>query len=73
MDEKLIRFVDHARDKGMDHATIRHLLLSAGWKEKDVAEVFRTRDLELPIPEPTGVGSARDALFHLLTLTALHT
>jgi len=33
MDEKLIRFVDHARDKGMDHATIRHLLLSAGWKE----------------------------------------
>lgn len=73
MDEKLIRFVDHARDKGMDHATIRHLLLSAGWKEKDVAEVFRTRDLELPIPEPTGVGSDRDAFFHLLAFTTLHT
>lgn len=73
MDEKLIRFVDHARDKGMDPATIRHLLLSAGWKEKDIAEVFCTRDLELPIPEPTGVGSARDAFFHLLTFTALYT
>ncbi len=73
MDEELIRFVDHARDKGMDHATIRHLLLSAGWREKDVAEVFCTRDLELLIPEPTGFGSARDAFFHLLTFTALYT
>ena len=59
MDEKLIRFVDHAKDKGMDLATIRQLLLSAGWKEKDIAEVFCTRDLELPIPEPTLVGPAR--------------
>jgi hypothetical protein len=89
MDEKLIRFVDHARDKGMDHATIRRLLLSAGWKEKDVAEVFCARDLELPIPEPAGVGSARargvrrpgspwprrarDAFLHLLTFGALFT
>ena len=73
MDEQLIRFVDHARDKGMDLATIRQLLLSNGWKEKDIAEVFCTRDLELAIPEPTGVGSARDAFFHLLTFTALYT
>jgi hypothetical protein len=89
MDEKLTRFVDHARDKGMDHVTIRHLLLSAGWKDKDIAEVFCTRELELPIPEPTGVvaprargmrrtGSvwprrARDAFFHLLAFGALYT
>ncbi len=88
MDEKLIQFVDHARDKGMGHTTIRRLLLSAGWKEKDVAEVFCTRDLELPIPVPTGVvaprapaarrqGSvwprrARDAFLHLLTFGALY-
>jgi hypothetical protein len=89
MDEKLIRFVDHARDKGMDHATIRRLLLSAGWGDKDIAEVFCTRDLELPIPEPAAVGSApaggvrrtgsvwprraRDAFLHLLTFGALFT
>jgi hypothetical protein len=89
MDEELIRFVDHARNKGMDHATIRRLLLSAGWKDKDVAEVFCTRELELPIPEPAGVGSvpargvrrtgsvwprrARDAFLHLLTFGALFT
>lgn len=73
MDKKLIRFVDHARDRGMDHATVRHVLLSAGWKEKDIADVVCARDLELPIPEPMGVGSARDAFFHLLTFTALYT
>ncbi len=87
MNEELIRFVDHAMDKGMDHATIRQVLLSAGWKEKDVAEVFCTRDLELPIPKPTVVCSvrargrpgsvwprrARDAFFHLLTFGALYT
>ena len=85
MDEKLIRFVDHARDKGMDHATIRQLLLSAGWKDKDIAEVFCTRDLELPIPEPAGAGSARarslrrpgvrkarDAFLHLLVFGSLY-
>lgn len=73
MDEKLIQFVDHARDKGMDHLTIRHLLSSTGWKEKDIAEAICSRDLELPIPEPTGVGTARDAFFHLLAYTALYT
>lgn len=54
MDEKLLEFIDHARAKGMDHATICQLLLSAGWKEKDVAEAFCSRELELPLPEPRG-------------------
>ena len=86
MDEKLIEFVDHARDKGMDHSTIRQLLLSGGWKEKDIAEVFCIRDLELPIPEPAELGfapgqhrpgkqrprKARDAFFHLLMYGALY-
>ncbi len=89
MDEKLIQFVDHARDKGLDHATIRQLLLSAGWKDKDVAEVFCIRDLELPIPKPAGGGfaparggqptgsiwprRARDGFLHLLTFGSLFT
>lgn len=73
MDEKLIQFVDHARSKDLDHATIRQLLLSAGWKDKDIAEVFCARDLEVAIPQPAGAGTARDAFFHLLTFTALYT
>lgn len=87
MDEKLVQFIDHARDKGLDHATIRQLLTSAGWKDKDIAQVFCTRDLELPIPAPPRVvppatvrprrkGSiwpqrARDGFLHLLTYGAL--
>ena len=85
MDERLQRFVDHAREKGMDHATIRQLLVSAGWKDRDVGDVFCTRDLELPIPTPATVSAvrararpgsvwprrARDAFFHLITFGAL--
>ncbi len=84
VDEKLTQFVDHARDKGMDHATIRQLLLSAGWKDRDVAEVFCARDLELPIPQPSAAGlaparrrpttprKARDACLHLLMFGSLY-
>ncbi len=72
MDEKLVRFVDHAREKGMDHSTIRRLLVSAGWKDKDLAEVFCTRQLELPIPEPARAVPARGFL-NLLAFGALHT
>ena len=73
MNEELSQFVDHSRERGLDHATIRHVLLSAGWREKDIAEVFCARELDLPIPKPTGVGTARDAFFHLLAFTALYT
>ena len=89
MNEELTRFVDHAIDKGMDHATIRQLLLSAGWKDKQIAEIFCVRDLELPIPQAPVVDSprprsgqrkgsiwprrARDGFLHLLTFGALYT
>jgi hypothetical protein len=31
MSGALFEFIRHARQKGMDHATIRVILLSAGW------------------------------------------
>lgn len=85
MDDKLAPFVDHAREKGLDHATIRQLLLSAGWKDRDIAAAFCTRDLEMPIPAPPGLGpvhtrsprpaavprKARDAFLHILTFGSL--
>ena len=87
MDEQLNQFVDHAVDKGLDRATIRQMLLSAGWKEQAIAEVFCTRELELPIPKPpvdTAIRPrtrsesvwprrARDACLHLLAFGALYT
>jgi len=72
MHENLLRFIEHARQKGMDHATIFLLLRSSGWKEKEIAEAFAARELTIPIPERAGVGSARDAFFHLLAFTALY-
>ena len=72
MPENLSRFIDHAREKGMDLATISLLLRSSGWKDWEIAEAFAARELAMPLPERAGVGSARDAFLHLLAFTALY-
>ena len=72
MDDKLKAFIAHARGKGMDSATIRILLLSAGWREKEIAAGIAAESLDLPVPEPLSAGSARDAFLYLLTFTALY-
>jgi hypothetical protein len=72
MPEKLSRFIEHARQKGMDLPTLTLLLRSSGWKDKEIAEAIAARELSLPIPERAGVGSARDVFFHLLAFTALY-
>lgn len=72
MDQKLNAFIAHARGKGMDHATIRMLLLSAGWKEKEIATALAAEGLDMPVPEPPGAGGARDAFLYLLSFTALY-
>ncbi len=71
--KQLKDFIAHARKKGMDHSTIRMLLLSAGWKEKDIAEAMTEESLDMPIPLPTDGGGARDAFFHLLAFVSLYT
>jgi hypothetical protein len=72
MNESLARFIDHARQKDMDHATVFLLLRPFGWKEREIAEVLAARELAVPVPERAGVGSPRDAFFHLLAFTALY-
>jgi len=57
----------------MDHATIRTLLLSAGWREKEVVQALVDQELEMQVPIPPDAGSARDAFFHLLAFSALYT
>ena len=71
MHEDLTRFIDHARQKGLDNATVLFMLRSAGWKEREVAEALAARELEMRIPERVGLGSPRDAFLHLLAFTAL--
>ncbi len=73
MDNNLKSFIEHARKKGMDHQTIRMLLLSNGWKEKDVAHALTEQALDMPVPMPPDGGGAREAFFHLLTFVGLYT
>lgn len=68
----LQKFIAHAREKGMDHATIRMLLLSSGWKEREIAEALTSQSLDIPVPVPPDVGGARDAFFHLLSFSSLY-
>jgi hypothetical protein len=72
MAEGLLRFVEHARQQGLDHATIALLLRSSGWKDREIAAAIAAGELSMPIPERAGLGSARDAFFHLLAFTALY-
>jgi hypothetical protein len=72
MHENLLRFIEHAQQKGMDHTTIFLLLRSTGWKDKEIAEALAVHELTLPIPERAGIGSARDAFLHLVAFTALY-
>ena len=72
MSSDLAAFLEHARSKGMDHGTIRMLLLSAGWKEKDVARALAEHALDLPVPAPPDSGGARDAFLYLSAFAALY-
>jgi len=72
MDARLQEFIAHARSKGMDHATIRLLLLSAGWKEREIVGAMAVEGLDLPVPEPRGGGGARDAFLYLLAFASLY-
>ena len=65
-------FVEHARSCGMEYGAIRHLLLSAGWKEKEIATVFAAETLQMPIPLAHGKGGAREAFYHLSAFTCLY-
>jgi len=72
MDERLSRFIDEAVQKGVDRPTVFLMLRSSGWKEREIAGAIAERELELPIPDRAGAGSARDAFLHLLAFTALY-
>ena len=66
-------FIEHARQKGLDLPSLRRMLLSAGWKENEIAEAFCAHELDMPIPTPAGTSSARETFLHLLAFTGLYT
>ena len=69
----LVEFIAHARTKGMDHTTIRMLLLAEGWKEKEIARAMAEHGLDLTVPTPPDIGGAREAFLHLVMFAALYT
>jgi hypothetical protein len=47
----------------MDYEAIRHMLLSAGWKDKQIAQAFAEGQLQVPIPAAKQQGGAREAFY----------
>ncbi len=72
MDSPLSSFIAHARSKGLDFQSIRSLLLASGWKERDVQQALVSETLDMPVPTPPDVGSAREAFLHLLSFVCLY-
>ena len=73
MESDVHAFIAHARSRGMDHATIRLLLLSEGWKERDIARALSSQALDLAVPPPPDAGTARDVFLHLTAAASLFT
>ena len=70
--DTLTEFIEHARAKGLDHPTIRVLLQSAGWKDKQINEALISGQLDMAVPLPADQGGARQAFVYLLTFSLLH-
>lgn len=68
----LQQFITHARSKGMDHQTIRMLLLSAGWKDREILMAMSEESLDMDLPMPEDRGGAREAFLHLLAFAFLY-
>lgn len=71
MSDTLQGFIRHARGKGLDHVTIRQLLLASGWKEKDIARAIAAEGLDIGVPEPAG-GNARESFIYLMSFASLY-
>lgn len=65
-------FIRHARDRNMSHEMIRHLLLSGGWKDKEICNQLALIELNWPIPLAREKGGAREAFFYLTAFTCLY-
>jgi hypothetical protein len=69
---ELESFIKHAHEQNMSDEMIRHLLLSSGWKDKEICNRLASVSLKLPIPKSREKGGAREAFFHLSAFTCLY-
>ena len=65
-DEIVVDFIQNAREHGIDHATIRHMLMSRGWKNREICQQIADVELGQPIPASHGHGGPREAFYFSL-------
>ncbi|MCP6726472.1 MAG: DUF5671 domain-containing protein [Patescibacteria group bacterium] len=75
MNTELYAFVKEALDKKLDRASIRDVLVQAGWNIKEVEKVlsaFAEVDFAIPVPRPKPYLQAREAFLYLISFITLY-
>lgn len=65
-------FIRAARERGIDHESIRQMLLSRGWKNKEVCEQIASVELGQAIPTSHGHGGPREAFYFIAAFACLY-
>ncbi len=68
----LRKFIEFARERKISDGMIRHLLISNGWKDREVCAEFAAVVLDVPIPEIRDQGGSRETFFHLSAFACLY-
>ena len=75
MNTELYAFVKEALDKKLDRASVRGVLVRAGWNVKEVEKVlsaFADVDFAVPVPRPKPYLQAREAFLYLISFITLY-
>ena len=75
MNSELYAFIKEALDKKLDRASIRDVLVRAGWDVKEVEKVlsaFAEVDFAIPVPRPKPYLQAREAFLYLISFITLY-
>ena len=70
--EGVVRFIRTAREQGIGHETIRQMLLSRGWKNKEICEQIAAVELGQAIPTSQGHGGPREAFYFIAAFACLY-
>lgn len=74
-DDRLLRFVESALERGVPRERIASSLTAAGWRPSEMEQAldaFADSDLPVPVPRPRPYLSAKEAFLYLVLFTSLY-
>lgn len=75
VEERLVRFVEHALSRGVSREALGEALAAAGWSAEAIRDglgAFADTGLPFPVPRPRPYVSAKEAFLYLVLFTSLY-